>query len=573
MAKVSTGMELCPFCRKPFKRLKMHLPHCKMAGDERAPLDSRKALPADLEKGHPEPAQLVSTKKKKGQSKGQVTTAESDSKPESQKQQLGAAKNKAHDTQKPKSTAEGRKTSDLHTEKPDNNTEQPIKRTSKKTQKEKGKEILQNEDKAHMKAAGKVPAQAAQELLPPQKSRSKKASGRPSSAPGKGLELAPGSQDAKSASGFPNEPVETLAPRRRAKAEPAASDEDVGELNVVTEKPQVKVCKDRKKSKPRDIKATSVPGEQHEMQSWYVDLLDPDCLASHGEVVLETTDAETLIPEAAESNELGKKSRKGDGFTALETPVLDAPVASARQGCLGELAQQSGDEHPTRVRWVDLLGDVDPKVHTRKLHPSVAGTLPSHRRETPDNRLSCIAQLVEDEQQPSRVSDSPPNTPKYTKLALKQCLVSSSQHQPLHLSQVSGNSRLEGARGLEWFPELYPSYRRLNAFRGKPLQWDVGIVRRETVPSFSKGQQGPLLEKCLPDVTLGELPVWLVTRDFSPKGLLNTTQTAWNSYYSKYIDMKKGGAVGISMLLAGYCVLSYCWQYEHMKASRWRKYH
>ncbi|KYO30913.1 ATP synthase subunit f, mitochondrial [Alligator mississippiensis] len=152
-------------------------------------------------------------------------------------------------------------------------------------------------------------------------------------------------------------------------------------------------------------------------------------------------------------------------------------------------------------------------------------------------------------------------------------LVSTKKKKGQSKGQVSGNSRLEGARGLEWFPELYPSYRRLNAFRGKPLQWDVGIVRRETVPSFSKGQQGPLLEKCLPDVTLGELPVWLVTRDFSPKGLLNTTQTAWNSYYSKYIDMKKGGAVGISMLLAGYCVLSYCWQYEHMKASRWRKYH
>lgn len=43
-----------------------------------------------------------------------------------------------------------------------------------------------------------------------------------------------------------------------------------------------------------------------------------------------------------------------------------------------------------------------------------------------------------------------------------------------------------------------------------------------------------------------------------------SVSTAWNSYYSKYIDMKKGGAVGISMLLAGYCVLSYCWQYEHM---------
>uniref|UniRef100_A0A3B5L614 Uncharacterized protein n=1 Tax=Xiphophorus couchianus TaxID=32473 RepID=A0A3B5L614_9TELE len=41
----------------------------------------------------------------------------------------------------------------------------------------------------------------------------------------------------------------------------------------------------------------------------------------------------------------------------------------------------------------------------------------------------------------------------------------------------------------------------------------------------------------------------------------------------RYIDVKKGSVGGLSMLLAGYCVLSYIWSYPHIKLSRWRKYH
>uniref|UniRef100_A0A8C9FHU5 ATP synthase subunit f, mitochondrial n=1 Tax=Pavo cristatus TaxID=9049 RepID=A0A8C9FHU5_PAVCR len=67
---------------------------------------------------------------------------------------------------------------------------------------------------------------------------------------------------------------------------------------------------------------------------------------------------------------------------------------------------------------------------------------------------------------------------------------------------------------------------------------------------------------------LGDLPMWLTTCDFSPRGLLGGV-----SYYNKYINVKRGGAAGISMLLAGYCVLSYSWNYQHIKCSRWRKYH
>ncbi|XP_008936560.1 PREDICTED: ATP synthase subunit f, mitochondrial, partial [Merops nubicus] len=44
-------------------------------------------------------------------------------------------------------------------------------------------------------------------------------------------------------------------------------------------------------------------------------------------------------------------------------------------------------------------------------------------------------------------------------------------------------------------------------------------------------------------------------------------------YYTKYIDVKKGGLGGISMLLAGYVVVSYIWSYSHLKHDRRRKYH
>ncbi|NWR66380.1 ATPK synthase, partial [Bucorvus abyssinicus] len=75
---------------------------------------------------------------------------------------------------------------------------------------------------------------------------------------------------------------------------------------------------------------------------------------------------------------------------------------------------------------------------------------------------------------------------------------------------------------------------------------------------------GPLSERRLMDVRLGELPAWLGTRDFSPQGLLEGVQKAWSSYYDKYINVRRGGPVGISMLLAGYCLLSYGWSYQHI---------
>ncbi|TMS15331.1 ATP synthase F(0) complex subunit f, mitochondrial [Larimichthys crocea] len=83
----------------------------------------------------------------------------------------------------------------------------------------------------------------------------------------------------------------------------------------------------------------------------------------------------------------------------------------------------------------------------------------------------------------------------------------------------------------------------------------------------------PVADKMLRDVKLGELGTWLGGRDFTPNGIIAAMRRGHERYYNKYINVKKGGIGGITMLLAGYVVLSYIWEYDHIKHDRWRKYH
>jgi len=44
-------------------------------------------------------------------------------------------------------------------------------------------------------------------------------------------------------------------------------------------------------------------------------------------------------------------------------------------------------------------------------------------------------------------------------------------------------------------------------------------------------------------------------------------------YYNKYVNVKKGGVAGISMVLAAYVLFNYCRCYKELKHERLRKYH
>ncbi|XP_030195511.1 flocculation protein FLO11 [Gadus morhua] len=86
--------------------------------------------------------------------------------------------------------------------------------------------------------------------------------------------------------------------------------------------------------------------------------------------------------------------------------------------------------------------------------------------------------------------------------------------------------------------------------------------------------EGNLAGRRLGQVRLGELPLWLaINAPSRPRGAVEALHRGWRWYYRRYIDVRKGGIGGVSMLLAGYCVLSYVWSYPHIKSDRWRKYH
>ncbi|KAL4658382.1 ATP synthase subunit f, mitochondrial [Arapaima gigas] len=83
----------------------------------------------------------------------------------------------------------------------------------------------------------------------------------------------------------------------------------------------------------------------------------------------------------------------------------------------------------------------------------------------------------------------------------------------------------------------------------------------------------PLSDKKLMDVKLGELPTWATTGDFTPNGIISAVRRGHDRFFNKYINVKKGGIGGVAMLLTGYVILSYVWEYDHIKHDRWRKYH
>uniref|UniRef100_A0A5F7ZTZ8 ATP synthase F(0) complex subunit f, mitochondrial n=1 Tax=Macaca mulatta TaxID=9544 RepID=A0A5F7ZTZ8_MACMU len=83
----------------------------------------------------------------------------------------------------------------------------------------------------------------------------------------------------------------------------------------------------------------------------------------------------------------------------------------------------------------------------------------------------------------------------------------------------------------------------------------------------------PVKDKKLLEVKLGELPKWILMRDFSPSGILGAFRRGYYRYYNKYINVKKGRISGITMVLTCYVLFNYSISYKHLKHERLRKYH
>ncbi|KAM3846260.1 mitochondrial nucleoid-associated protein 1 isoform 2-T2 [Vipera latastei] len=76
MTDNSPQMQICPYCKKQFKRLKSHLPHCKMADSE----DSREAFPLFRKACDSVTSEQLNTEKKKWQIQSLETLPKEESK-------------------------------------------------------------------------------------------------------------------------------------------------------------------------------------------------------------------------------------------------------------------------------------------------------------------------------------------------------------------------------------------------------------------------------------------------------------------------------------------------------------
>uniref|UniRef100_A0A5F8GPX0 ATP synthase F(0) complex subunit f, mitochondrial n=1 Tax=Monodelphis domestica TaxID=13616 RepID=A0A5F8GPX0_MONDO len=74
-----------------------------------------------------------------------------------------------------------------------------------------------------------------------------------------------------------------------------------------------------------------------------------------------------------------------------------------------------------------------------------------------------------------------------------------------------------------------------------------------------------LRDQRLLDVKLEQLPAWIMKWEFSSTRIIKSFWRGYDAYFNKYIDVKKGGIAGVSLVLAGYILLNYYAAYKEFK--------
>ncbi|XP_044274911.1 uncharacterized protein C17orf80 homolog isoform X2 [Varanus komodoensis] len=530
MAGSSPGIETCPYCKKSFKRLKSHLPHCKMAVNTHS-----KEVQSPVKVCGSATSKLLNA----GEKGGQIQSTETASKQNKSKLELaskrvrkkpnflevleitGTATNsnpylgkdvqkqtKCH-TEKTHKTEGGRQRAlEMVQAQPDKVfSEMNVAKNSPTMQKSRSKATSEEEKLASGKSTSESPSQA---MKPSTKQRqSKEASAR---------------QNVSSMLDSSTDHLQSVPEGVTDKKE------------LVIENHHVKALRNRYESFAQNIPLSETTTGNHKTKHLPVKSAlgeEEMALDSGQQLVIVKADAKSMLDIELAQNVWCGKIRNGETAIQAHTSNDSCRKVSSVPVQLAEGANSKMDEHPSFFK--GEISPREPPVHTR----SSSNTCPSWRealRESEDNGTlsNCLTSLEKDLHSGTAMMLEGKNSG----VSLRQLTPLVSDTTFPHWFTPLDSSKQSRALGLEWFAELYPNYYYLGLFSKKQPQWNTRI------------SEGPV--PCLPC----------------------DSHQAWNRYYNKYINVKKGGVAGISMLLLlGYCVLSYTWSYKHIKHSRWRKYH
>ncbi|XP_011360179.1 uncharacterized protein C17orf80 homolog isoform X1 [Pteropus vampyrus] len=574
-------MEVCPYCKKPFKRLKSHLPHCKMIGP---------TIPTDQNVCHSKQAVLPHAKKMKSSIKDLVKANERELGTKNQKRNTKSKVGKAGETTEsfPLPAVGLERVSNAKANKDIKNQ---IQLSHKMLENPEPEIIPQGDSKAQFYASENT---ASKKGLATDLPKSRESRSNPSETKAS-LPLGPmeplSNQDRKYPSALSNDIQTTSANLKLDKIDPSRQkllvkllDAPIGDyhsspINLIYGDKRVRpsCSSDETDSKGKD-RLLEISADVRDSENQEKDRESQILgfkVSALGKIQVKENQGEGL--------NLGVETYGSKGHAGKSASVTRIQECSSMRS--DSTKNFSADVPATEKKSQDEglnLNLFSPRETVRNEFLSVAQScnqslaslaikfLQEEKAEAHNhNQVPDVRALMESEEQASLE----PESGRWPRAVLSAC------QQPLHSAQhhtskspftsqmdVADRKTLPSSLGLEWFPELYPAYLGLGVFPGKPQYWNPVAQKPQLISPhgerLSQERSAPALRSLGP-------PTRLTTSSVSLMRLLGAVQKGW----IRCSATVKSGVGGISMLVTGYFVLCCSWSFRHLKLQRWRKEH
>ncbi|XP_038613360.1 uncharacterized protein C17orf80 homolog isoform X2 [Tachyglossus aculeatus] len=509
MAAVHPGIELCPHCKKPFKRLKSHLPHCKMA---RLIVEPGETPPPERKARLPKSAPPQPSKEEKGPSEDSVTAPERNATKGTTRKTMVAKSEETVSSSRSPEVSGLRSARDVQVSKEMKNR---VKLTLQRTRNNE----LMTVGLAQEAVASLCAAELEKRLSGSRESRN---------------------QNPTTFDSFQACPMERTSSRDGRRAPEVLGDAILPSARL---KPLAEVCHLRKGKTVREAIQASPQNDRRDPKASE----EAPAIPSHLKTPRPFGPCEARLQTGGTENwDLEGRVRAGSMRGCVETArnfgwsnqAVEDGVAGmenlGRRGPRGGLGESLTLSEPTpeNKNWV-VGPQVDPFPHKETSNPSLSQKLAKRLREEKrkthgiGSQVKKLAETGEETALAAQALAETKASPTQSQWAPSEGDWFPMRESP---STVSAHSKApRHSVGLEWFPELYPGYLQLGLGSGRPLAWNIGA-------------QKPLL-------------------GFPWGGSL---ASAWARYSSRSINLKKGGFGGIKVLFAGYCILCCSWSYKHL---------
>lgn len=572
-------MEVCPYCKKPFKRLKSHLPHCKMIGP---------TIPADQNVCQSKQATLSHAKKRKSPIKDLNKAKERELGTKSEKRNTKLIRDKPEQTTEsfPVPATGLERASNT---KADKDIENQIQLSFKIFKNPEPKITSQGETKARFYASKNT---TSKRKLPKDLPKSGERRSNPSktkeSLPLGPMEPCLPNQDRKHSSALPNDVQTTSANLKLDKLDPSRQkllvkllDLPIGDyhssprkLNYGDERVRTSFLSAERDTKARDHLSevsSNIRDSENQEKNRESQILAFK-VGPLGKVQVTKNQGKGLILEVEAH---GDKGHADKSLSVTKMQECSSVSDDSKNFSTDDSATEtkSRDECPG----LNLFTPKETACNaflsvSQSRNPSLAALAVKFLQEEKaatcnHNRVPEAKALMESEDQASL---QPPSGywSQASSPGCQQSLHSAQRHtfkSPFtHQMDVADKKALPSSLGLEWFPELYPGYLGLGVLPGKPRYWNSVAQKPQLIsPQGERLSQVPLLGRSWTALRSWEPPARLAASTVALTRLLGAVHRGWIRCSAR--------VGGLTMLVTGYFALCYSWSFRHLRLRRWRQ--